>query len=369
MADRKHGRRLTRDYRSFSTTPWEIWDTIGARKSVRRYEDSGPSEQFVKRLNEVVVRAMKVRGVDAGSIVNIADRSRGETIRKSAYKGATGKINLWLANSSIYTFLVAVIPAEELHAERPRLLPKVSMALEDCVLWLTSQGFGTCWLGGVNLDAIREATQIGVENVAPVIISYGLPRGTGGISYDSMAAQAMSKRRRQLSRVASVDTVSNSYELPSRSFDTFSAAGVQDIYGLLQAMETGSTAGEYPVDLAVEACLESARIAPNASNIQNWQFTAVISDSRLSRIADACGSRSQWTAAIVGSAPAASNLSHVFGRPFWMIDVPIALSHVSLMAASMGAGVEVYTEFDERAVNDEIGAARGLRAAGVVGLV
>jgi len=56
-------------------------------------------------------------------------------------------------------------------------------------------------------------------------------------------------------------------------------------------------------------------------------------------------------------------------RPFWMLDGPIALSHVSLMAASMGRSVEVSINgMDEAAVAGAVRAEPGLRIVGVAGI-
>jgi hypothetical protein len=56
-------------------------------------------------------------------------------------------------------------------------------------------------------------------------------------------------------------------------------------------------------------------------------------------------------------------------KPFWMIDVPIALSHISLMAASAGRRARIFIDdIDEGAVNDLVHAKDDTRTVGVVGI-
>ena len=93
------------------------------------------------------------------------------------------------------------------------------------------------------------------------------------------------------------------------------------------------------IDLAVDACLESARIAPSAGNSQPWFFVVVRERERLSRLAECCGALeglADRKAAIVALGRPNRLQQMMLDRPFWMIDLPIALSHITLLAASMG---------------------------------
>jgi len=147
----------------------------------------------------------------------------------------------------------------------------------------------------------------------------------------------------------------------------FSAPPVQDVAGLLEALRDGRAGGDVPLDLAVEACLEAARIAPSASNFQPWHFIVVKDAERLEQLAGACGDDTAWRAAIVAAGNPSTWTAGLFDKPFWMIDVPIALSHMSLMAASMGCGARVFTDgIDEGAINDLVRAEGSVRTVGVM---
>ena len=108
---------------------------------------------------------------------------------------------------------------------------------------------------------------------------------------------------------------------------------------------------------------------PNACNLQAWYFVAVSEEDRLRGLEESCEDTGGWRAAVVGAGPPGGFDTMVFERPFWMIDIPIALSHMSLMAASMGCDVRVHVNgIDEDAINRLVGLPSRLRAVGVLGI-
>jgi hypothetical protein len=77
----------------------------------------------------------------------------------------------------------------------------------------------------------------------------------------------------------------------------------------------------------------------------------------------------EWRAAVVAAGRPKAYMSGVMDKPFWMIDVPIALSHMSLMAASMGCAAQVFLDdIDEGAINNLILAKNDVRTVGVMGI-
>ncbi|RPI89010.1 MAG: hypothetical protein EHM32_13195 [Spirochaetales bacterium] len=55
-------------------------------------------------------------------------------------------------------------------------------------------------------------------------------------------------------------------------------------------------------------------------------------------------------------------------QPFFMIDVPIALAHISLMAQEAGVSVSTAFDFDEAEIIALVGAPRGYRAVALIAL-
>lgn len=371
MAETKSDRGPSRDYPSLSESPWGLWDLMFKRRSCRKYVPGELGAELPGELARVVALALETRGAAAESIIPVTDPGVGASLRKRSYKGFANKINVWLSRAPANAFLVMDVPQEDLNGQRPSELPKASMAMEDCVLWLTGKGFGTCWLGGVNSAEISSLMGLGSGIKVPAVVCFGSPRkAPATLSFDNFMRNALSRKRKPLTSVAYVETMQERYLPAGLSAGGFSAPQVQDVAGLLEALRDGRTGGGASLDLAVEACLEAARIAPSASNFQPWDFIVIKDAKRLEQLADLCGENTAWRAAIVAAGTPGTWTAGLFDKPFWMIDVPIALSHMSLMAASMGCGARVFTDgIDEGAINSLVRAERNVRTVGVMRLI
>jgi nitroreductase len=362
----------TRDYPSFSSTPWALWKVLYARRSHRKYLPGETGEDFMKHLEEVVRLAVSVRGAAADTLILITERDLVERIRTRLHKGMQGKINLWLNRSPLMGFLVLALPKEDTRSERPRDLPLAAMAAEDVVLWLTEEGMGTCWLGGISQKEIKNALGLGRETFVPAVIPFGKPKPrVKARDMDHVMYRQISRKRRPLSGIAYLETIDRQYTLPALDKKTFAASDTQDVEGLLRQLgEKRDSEADVPLDLAIDACFEAARISPSAGNAQKWHFIAVSEEDALRKLARACGVESAWQAAIVGVGDVEMGfLYERMEKPFWMIDLPIALSQMSLMAASMGLAVDLgVSGIDETAVNAIAGLKPPLRGVGVMGI-
>ena len=371
MAEMQATKKPTRDYPSYSATPWGLWETMYARRSHRKYVSTELSREFVISLEDTVRLALRARGAPEESIMAVTEQGLVDAAKKASYKGLVNKINIWLARSQVCGFLVVALPRDDVRAERPRELPKAAAAAEDTVLWLAEEGMGTCWLGQVNDREICGALGLGGDMGVPSIISVGKPKGavrSGG--FDSIMYMSISRRRKPLSEIAFVENTSRHYEIPDIPKEPFSASPEQNVRPLLEQIASGSPgSSEAPLDLLIDACLESARIAPNAGNFQKWQFIVMGGSEHLEALKTACGSARTWRAAIVAAGSTKRIEAGIMEKPFWMVDVPIALSHMSLMAASMGCELDVLIDnIDEGAINKLVGLPQSLRTVGVLGL-
>lgn len=368
MAEARADRSPTRDYQSLSETPWTLWDVMFTRRSCRKYAKGAPDKEFGSRLNELVKLATETRGAP-GAVLPITDPGLASRVRQSCYKGFSNKINIWLARAPVHSFIAPVVPVEDVKADRPRITPKACTAIEDTVLWLTSLGLGTCWLGGVNSAELCRVLGLDAGLSVPLVVCVGKPYGATTISFDNLMRNTLSRKRKPLSAVACVETLERRYQPAELVAGGYAASSVQDVEGLLGLIRDGSDDDGAPLGLAVEACLEAARIAPSAGNRQSWHFAVVGETARLEQLALACDAEATWRAAIVAAGTATPYMGGFIDKPFWMVDVPIALSHMSLMAASMGCRATVHTDIDEPAVNRLTAATKDVRAVGVMGII
>lgn len=364
-------KKATRDYLSYSETPWGLWDVVYGRRSHRKYLPWELDSGFMRSLEDLKSLAASVRGAKEDSILLVTDHKDVEEIKRRANKGYQNKVNLWLQRTPIGGFLVLVLPRKDVESDRPQELPLTAMAAEDTVLWFAEAGLGTCWLSGIDQGEIKDVLGFGEEVVVPAIIPFGKPKPRArGLNYDHLAYQALSRRRKPLSRIACMESMADPYRPGELAKEPFSASPIQDIAGLLKHIaDKDSKSDNVPVKLIIDACLEAGRVAPSATNAQPWHFIAVMEEERLRELERSCGDPGEWKASVVVAGNPGGFDTLVFERPFWMIDPPIALSNMSLMAASMGCGVDLCINgFDEEAVNKLVGLTSRLRAVGVLGI-
>jgi nitroreductase len=127
---------------------------------------------------------------------------------------------------------------------------------------------------------------------------------------------------------------------------------------VMNAIKTRKSVRAYldrPVeDDKLNAVLEAARLAPSASNRQEWRFVIVREPETRKKLAAVAGGQ-----AFVGEAPllivaCAETDGHVMrcGQPCYPIDVAIALDHMSLAAVELGLGSCWIGLFDEKKVRE-----------------
>jgi len=107
----------------------------------------------------------------------------------------------------------------------------------------------------------------------------------------------------------------------------------------------------------LQRVMEAARLAPSASNRQEWRFVLVQDPQRREAVAAAAGQPFVGTAPVVIVACAADT-SRVMrcGLPCHPVDVAIALEHIALQATAEGLGTCWIGSFDQEAVKQIIGA-------------
>lgn len=300
-----------------------------------------------------------------------------EAMKAAAYRGLTSKINVWLARTSPAGFIVLDVPARDVEADRPRALPRAVMAAEDLVLFLTENGFGSCWLGGVNSREIARAAGLTAASSVPAVISFGTPVARRRpVSYGAVTERTMSRRRKPMSRIARLEEFRVPYEpaLPSGPVFTASEAGVLETVEVLAGERGPLCERPAPLETALEVCLEAGRVAPSGGNAQAWTFVVVAEPRRLEVLSGSCGERAEaiggGRAAIVAMSSMRKLETVMLDKPFWMLDVPIAMSHMALAAVSMGYGPAVALDgIDETEVGRLLKAPASMRTVGVIGLV
>jgi nitroreductase len=130
---------------------------------------------------------------------------------------------------------------------------------------------------------------------------------------------------------------------------------------VMQAIQTRNSVRRYqnkPVEEEkLLRLLEAARLAPSASNRQEWRFIIVRSEQTRQALAQAAHNQT-----FVGEAPVvivacAEGTDHIMscGLTCFSIDVAIALEHIALQAAEEGLGTCWIGAFDQAPVKRLLG--------------
>jgi len=125
---------------------------------------------------------------------------------------------------------------------------------------------------------------------------------------------------------------------------------------VLDAIRTRKSVRKY-LDKTVEedkllAILAAGRLAPSASNRQEWRFIIVKDRKTKKKLAEAANSQSFVAEASVVIVACAETDEHVMrcGQACYPIDVAIALDHITLAAVELGLGTCWIGAFDENKV-------------------
>ena len=103
--------------------------------------------------------------------------------------------------------------------------------------------------------------------------------------------------------------------------------------------------------------LSAARLAPSASNRQEWRFVVVRDPETRKKLAVAAKNQTFVGEAPVVLACCADTNGHVMtcGQPCYPIDVAIAMDHLTLCATAEGLGTCWIGAFDEAKVKEILG--------------
>jgi nitroreductase len=116
-------------------------------------------------------------------------------------------------------------------------------------------------------------------------------------------------------------------------------------------------------DGVLTTILNATRLAPSASNLQEWRFIIVRDPEIKKKIVQIAGDQEFIGEAPVVIVACAETDEHIMrcGQACYPIDVAIALDHLTLAAVELGLGTCWIGDFDERQIKDLLGIPEGIR--------
>ena len=142
-----------------------------------------------------------------------------------------------------------------------------------------------------------------------------------------------------------------------------------DVFEAIKKRRSVRTYLDKPIEEEkLNAALEAGRLAPSASNRQEWRFVIVRDGEVRRKLGEAANGQS-----FVGKAPVvivacAVTDGHVMscGQLCYPIDVAIALDHISLAAVEQGLGTCWIGAFNEGRVKEILGIPEEVRVVGLM---
>lgn len=166
----------------------DVKEAIETRKSVRAYQPDPVPEDALKRILEAGRLAPSAVNRQPWHFVVVREQKTRTELSKTAIYGRF-----------IKEAPVAVVACGDTKASPRWYMVDVAIALEQMVLMATAEGIGTCWIGSMNKNQVRNVLSIPERWDVVAIITMGYPREK--ISLGSWLVRL--DKRKELSEIVS----------------------------------------------------------------------------------------------------------------------------------------------------------------------
>jgi len=178
-------------------------EVIRARRSVRKFRPDPVSDEVLGRCLEAARLAPSWRNGQPWRFVVVRDRETIGRLVRAGWLG--GMINLWLRDAPVVVVACADPRPSGSKGDQSYYLVDVAIALEHLVLAATSEGLGTCWIGGFSEEKVREVLSIPELIRVVAMTPLGYPADGVGL-YDRLATVGKRQvRRKSLDEIVRYD--------------------------------------------------------------------------------------------------------------------------------------------------------------------
>lgn len=371
--------------------PDSLIEIIRHRRSVRKYDAEPVAPETLDAAAAAAKLAPACSHDPSWNIQVLLDKGVKGRLQKAVLSGLRGRLQTWLGAKEIPGMICVTGRPDKAPRKADKLfyLLETAMAFEYFVLAAREADLGTCWVGAFDEPPIANALEIApnrrIVAVSPIGKLYKRTLSPLDINgqYDRLARNRMHENRFPIGDIAFSERFERSAEWdltpdPAALEDCRSAGMEQGgiVAGLAAALDLRTAFAKKNVEEAkLNWLLEAARLAPSASNTQIWRFVVVREKENLRELGT-CAHNENGFQAPFGDAAAAivvlseERISRERAReqPFFLIDVPIAMSHILLMTAELGLAANVVLQFHENKVRHAVHAPLGTRAVAIISL-
>ena len=345
------------------------------RRSFRAYQAASIDERDLNAIAEAAQIVPTVEGRRSGRVQLIGDPDQVSGLIRSITSGLVGKTNWWLKGANVSAILVCAADRSVSPVHRGRWFYNIDVALagQAAVLAAAERMVGSCWMAAIGEPAVLRF--LGLEDPYRVVaaIPLGIPRQRAVTNFsglwDRMARRLVSSRRKSINAIHAVDHPESSQRLPAVDLNELKGAGLSVLELLRRTRPTPHPGPTPPDDQTLAWMAEACRQAPTADNSQIWRLLFIRNPGRIAAILDAAThsdstlrdtmadlvSHPPGALVVLSSAPFAIR-HRTREQPFYLLDVPIGILHMVLMAEHMGLRWNVLVKFDY----EEVRAATGL---------
>lgn len=246
-------------------------ELIKARRSVRGYMPKALDTEVKSKIQDYI---KTLKGpFNAGVRLQLVEES-------SILEESGGKIGTYGLIKGANTYIAAIM-----ENNRPNGLEEIGYILEELILYATSLGLGTCWLGGTfNRGQFAKHLHLAEDETLPIVTPIGYPKEKLSLMDKAVRFAAGSNNRKPWDELF----FNSSFSTP------------------LTKEDAGNYAGP----------LEMVRLAPSASNKQPWR---IVRENK------------QWHFYLKTSKGYGESLGFNIQR----VDMGIAMCHFQLMAEEL----------------------------------
>lgn len=345
----------------------DVARAILERRSWRIFMEDPVTADALSAVTAAAEAAPSVRGGSACWMLLVSEPEAVRDLTRVIGGGLLGKVNLWLRSAPPPAWAVLIGDADRGVTDGPHHLYNVDVAVtgELVALAAARAGLGSCWMSAIDMKGIARHLDLPDSARVPAVIALGEAglRRKGALfaaGWNRFTRIKISGRRKPMERLCSLERFGSGESLGETDLATLADDG-RSLGQVAQAMGPSARfGGESPTDPQLGLLLESMRLAPSADNAQTWRFVVLRGREQTVPVLESAGvpmPAGDAPGAVVALFAAPFLVKGVHKeQPFALIDHPIALTHVALVADVLGLSWNVTFSFDRAAVRTMLGA-------------
>lgn len=152
----------------------DVWEAIKSRRSVRRFRQEAISKETLLELVEAARCAPSAANRQPLEFVIVnAEEQTAQVLAQLAWAGYVRPRRDPPASKRPVAYIIVLVHTEKAMAEFGKV--DAAAAIENILLAAQGKGIGSCWLGSINRDELREILKIPDKYDINSVVALGYP--------------------------------------------------------------------------------------------------------------------------------------------------------------------------------------------------